>query len=352
MFKASSNALIWCKENSVPITHTDIIFHCQNGSVAAHKIILTVSCSFIKDIVSSLNNEDPITILVPDYDVTVVKDFMELVYTGSTGEKSKQELYRLAHFSKRQLGFSLMDTLQLKEKLISSPTSSVANKEGTNNYYSEDYFGKITTSLLLGEESDNSMIFGQPLFVNPSPQPSELSIKMETAQSSKSSEGIKSLSIQPPVTIQPLNEQPQSLLTSHEIPECSTQVPKPDLSSDFYLPKNLQEHFDPIEGVNVGKTYFMAACKACQLVINYTSTIKSNLYWHLKMEHQQIFTTLTKQDCTESLLKDRAQSSTGLKTMAKSIANSNPQKPTEKNFKCLECDTTDGSPLNLIEVTY
>ena len=345
MFKACSNALIWCKKDSVPITHTDIIFHCQNGSVAAHKIILTVSCSFIKDIVSSLNNEDTITIFVPDYDVTVVKDFLELVYTGSTGEKSKQELCRLAHFGKRQLGFSLLNTLQVKE------IPSVANQGGTTNNYLEDYLGKIITSLLLDEESDM-------IFVNPSPQPSELSIKKKTAQSSKSYEGMKRsnihqcLSNQPTVTIQPLNEMPKSQLTSHDIPECSTQVSKPDQSSDVCLPKNLQEHFDPFEGVNVGnKTYFRAACKACQLVINYTSTIKSNLYWHLKMEHQQIFTTLTEQDCTEFLLKDKAQSSTGLKTMVKSITNNNPQRPTETIFQCLECDTTDGSPLNLIEVT-
>jgi hypothetical protein len=99
---------VWSSVDSFPVVHTDIIFQCNNGNVAAHRLVLATVSKLIVQLLEDPIHRDEISIwiLVPDETVSTVKKFLQLLYTGSACCEDEDERNRLVSFGVKQFGMS------------------------------------------------------------------------------------------------------------------------------------------------------------------------------------------------------------------------------------------------------
>ena len=125
---------VWSNLNSEPVGHTDVIFQCQNGTVAAHKIVLASASKFALNLLTESSDERATEIFVPDYTILTIKQFLKLVYTGSVFVPSKEDLKNLVTFGKNQLVYScdveitVPPGLQIMQSTIQRKGTNMAQK--------------------------------------------------------------------------------------------------------------------------------------------------------------------------------------------------------------------------------
>jgi hypothetical protein len=112
---------LWSQAESRPIYYTDLIFQCPDGSIQAHKVWLTNCCTTLGKALLNVHNclEEFITVLVPDFSISIVRKFLKLFYTGSVELSDCIELEEIKEFGCRQLGLS-MSLDQLKFERVAS----------------------------------------------------------------------------------------------------------------------------------------------------------------------------------------------------------------------------------------
>ena len=88
--------------------NTDLAFICSDGSVKAHKAWLIEKCHLLKEIL--LNHHacpnDDITIMLPDFNVKTVKNFLNLYYQGSLNG-NYEDIEAMREFGCVELGFEI-----------------------------------------------------------------------------------------------------------------------------------------------------------------------------------------------------------------------------------------------------
>ena len=129
---------VWSNLNSEPVGHTDVIFQCLNGTVTAHKIVLASASKFALNLLTETGDDRVTEILVPDYTILTIKQFLKLVYTGYVFVPSKEDLKNLVHFGKNQLVYScdveitvppgMQATLQTKGTTMAQKSSKPETK--------------------------------------------------------------------------------------------------------------------------------------------------------------------------------------------------------------------------------
>jgi hypothetical protein len=68
---------------------TDIIFCCPDGKIGAHKPFIKRLCPILGSLIppyETLPGGGPVTsVLVPNFSVKIVQNFLQMIYTGKTG---------------------------------------------------------------------------------------------------------------------------------------------------------------------------------------------------------------------------------------------------------------------------
>ena len=83
--KMSTFGLREILENTEGLTNMTIV--CGDGVIRTHKIVVASVSDFIKKLIISIPAEDPISILLPDYDMSCVQDFLTLDPTSPTTKR-------------------------------------------------------------------------------------------------------------------------------------------------------------------------------------------------------------------------------------------------------------------------
>jgi hypothetical protein len=97
---------LWCKRRNTPINFTDLTFVCADGTIAAHRAYLSVNCSLM-DNLFKVQDDNDVTIIVPEVRVETVQKFLEILYTGSAVFATDEGLEELDNFGSLILGFSV-----------------------------------------------------------------------------------------------------------------------------------------------------------------------------------------------------------------------------------------------------
>lgn len=100
---------LWCFDQSEPKMQTDLMFICSNGSVHAHKMVLKVICKTLDICLANhdQNQDEMVTVILPEVNVSTVSKFLELVYTGSTRMANDKLLDDVKDFGSNVIGFAL-----------------------------------------------------------------------------------------------------------------------------------------------------------------------------------------------------------------------------------------------------
>ncbi len=68
---------------------TDIMFCCSDGKIGAHKPFIKRLCPILGSLIppyETLPGGGPLTsVLVPNFSIKIVQNFLQMLYTGSTG---------------------------------------------------------------------------------------------------------------------------------------------------------------------------------------------------------------------------------------------------------------------------
>jgi len=77
-------ATLWTRQ-----IDTDIEFSCRDGKISAHKAFIKMLCPILGSLIppyEGLPGGGPTTIvLVPNFSLRIVHNFLQMLYTGSTG---------------------------------------------------------------------------------------------------------------------------------------------------------------------------------------------------------------------------------------------------------------------------
>jgi hypothetical protein len=94
LWKKNILSKLWSADDARPAHCTDLIFRCLDGSVAAHKLWLANCCTTLREAVNGMHvcADEKVTVVVPDYSVKVVKNFLQLFYTGSVKLSDRKDL--------------------------------------------------------------------------------------------------------------------------------------------------------------------------------------------------------------------------------------------------------------------
>ena len=70
-------------------TDVDLVFSCPDGKVGAHKMCIKYHCPILGSLIppfETMPGGCPIkSVLVPDFSVKIVQNFLQMIYTGTTG---------------------------------------------------------------------------------------------------------------------------------------------------------------------------------------------------------------------------------------------------------------------------
>ena len=82
---SSLMAQLWARQ-----ADADIVFCCPDGKIGAHKPFIKRLCPILGSLIppfETLPGGGPLTsVLVPNFSVKVVQNFLQMIYTGTTGE--------------------------------------------------------------------------------------------------------------------------------------------------------------------------------------------------------------------------------------------------------------------------
>ena len=126
---------IWSTNQNCPKNNTDILFKCQDGDIACHQGLLKTTCLTIDKVLQSLPTDiqfidEQITFIVPDFNIRTVQQFLEMIYTGSSGLEKLDDLENIIQFATKHLGFFIAVNFNVFiEKVTTSvrPTALVGN---------------------------------------------------------------------------------------------------------------------------------------------------------------------------------------------------------------------------------
>jgi hypothetical protein len=92
-------ATLWTRQ-----LDTDIEFSCRDGKISAHKAFIKMLCPILGSLIppyEALPGGGPNTIvLVPNFSLKIVQNFLQMLYTGSTGNLTRmsENLYKSKMF--------------------------------------------------------------------------------------------------------------------------------------------------------------------------------------------------------------------------------------------------------------
>jgi hypothetical protein len=110
---------LWSKSRLEPQNNLDMIFVCADGSVSCHKFILKSASPMIAEVLENLIlcPDDVIHILVPDFNLSLIRKCLELIYTGSVKLNNSTELEKTFQFVMKLLRVQLIFYSQHSFKL-------------------------------------------------------------------------------------------------------------------------------------------------------------------------------------------------------------------------------------------
>jgi hypothetical protein len=118
---------LWNSETRSPQNYTDLKFKCSDGSISAHKSLLCLACPILWRILKGpdIKDECKLTVIVPDFKLKTVQQFLQLLYTGVMVYNEDVELEEVSAFGMKQLGF----TIDLKFKAFSEKKVTADNDD-------------------------------------------------------------------------------------------------------------------------------------------------------------------------------------------------------------------------------
>lgn len=126
---------LWSLDLECPATslaEPDLIFRCPDGQMAAHKVLLQLSCQNVAEILLQRLAcpcfDDIVTLIVPDVSIKTVQKFLEFLYTGSIQLETQEELRLIQQFGCNLLGFFNLPELKNFKGPASAPRKAVQRK--------------------------------------------------------------------------------------------------------------------------------------------------------------------------------------------------------------------------------
>ena len=271
---------VWSDLKSVPVGHTDVIIECNNGSVAAHKIVLASASKFVKNIFLELSDHETVTFVAPDYSVSTVQQFLKLVYTGLVRITHIEDLKNLVQFGKRQMGFSMVYNEQFSMNMIpATPSTAIFEQQkSADNLLCEITF-KAEQNILQSDSTSQSLpIFPRKQFEMTSTNQSLNNVK--SAEASKTVAGrLRGSIVNPPNTGQVVDP----ILTKHQstadndlailIPP-NTAVINSKASAPIFSSKNIQM---PLNVQQENKIFTKSNCQHFQSLQQSNPVIHSTI---------------------------------------------------------------------------
>ena len=96
---------VWCQYNQVPQNGLDLTFICSNGSLSVHKFILQAASPTIFSILNhaGVNATEHVSILVPEFNLELVRKCVQVIYTGAVSYHNENERNEGIKFCLEQL---------------------------------------------------------------------------------------------------------------------------------------------------------------------------------------------------------------------------------------------------------